>query len=82
MNRSGALKITALSVVVVLCLSTVGFGLLLASDDTSAVAGGAQPTTAKNTNDTHPTNMSDTNAEKFRESCVIETGDLQLSPQA
>ena len=82
MDRSGALKITALFVVVVLCLSTVGFGLLLASDDTSAVAGGAQPTTAKNTNDTNPTDLNDANAEGFSESCVIEIGDLQLSPRA
>lgn len=83
MNRSGALKITALFVVVVLCLSTVGFGLLLASDNTSsAVAGGEQPTTGKNTNNTNPTNLSDKNAEGFWENSVIENGDLQLLPLA
>lgn len=49
MDRSGALKLTAISIVLVLGVSTLGFGLALASDPKNSTAAA----TSQSNNDGH-----------------------------
>jgi hypothetical protein len=79
MNRSGALKISAIFVVSVLCLSTVGFGMMLSSNPSNntkstTVAGDIQPPTSTNNNGSNETNSGTSeNGDGVSSNCTSET---------
>ena len=54
MNRSGALKLTAIFVVLVLGISTVGFGLLLSNNSNNAVVTATTQGDHSNNNERSP----------------------------
>jgi hypothetical protein len=69
MNKSGALKISALFVVAVLCLSTVGFGLLLSTNPSN----NTKSTTAVGAG--QPSTSTDNNASNGTDANKVENGD-------